>query len=113
MSVIAMEIAMQHLRADSADQPLVALLLSAAEQAARDYLDREFYADADALAVAVLAGDAGDDPIVINDAIKAACLLILGNLYANREDTVVGVSAVQLPNGSRSLLHPHRIGLGV
>lgn len=113
MGVIAIETAMQHLRADGADQALVQLLLNAAEQTAQDYLDRKFFQDAEALAAAVLAGDAGSDPIVINDAIIAACLLILGNLYANREDTVVGVSAVSLPNGSRSLLHPHRVGLGV
>lgn len=113
MSVISIETAMQHLRADGADRDLVQLLLNAAEQAAQDYLDRKFFRDTEALAAAVLADEAGVDPIVINAAIVAACLLILGNLYANREDAVVGVSVVSLPNGSRSLLYPHRIGLGI
>lgn len=113
MSVIDIDLAMQHQRADGADLPVVQLLLNAAEQTAQDFLNRKFYRNLDELAAAVLAGDAGADPIVINDAITAACLLILGNLYANREDTVVGVSAIDLPNGSRALLYPHRVGLGV
>lgn len=53
--------------------------------------------------------------IVINDSIKVAILLVLGNLFENREDVVVGmsVSAVQLPMGSQQLLMPYRVGLGV
>lgn len=45
-----------------------------------------------------------------------ACLLICGGLYENREDMVVaaGVTvAVELPSGSRALLRPYRVGLGV
>lgn len=53
------------------------------------------------------------DGIVINDAIKAAILLIFGSLYSNREDVVVGVSVADLPQGSRHLLQPYRVGMGV
>lgn len=49
--------------------------------------------------------------IVINSAIKAAILLILGHLYENREDVVVGLSVAQLPLSATSLLRPHRIGV--
>lgn len=46
--------------------------------------------------------------IVVNDQIKAAILLTLGHLYQNREDTVVGVSVVELPMGSRFLMDPFK-----
>lgn len=113
MSVIDIDVAMHHCRADEADRSDVLLKLEAAEESAAAYLNRSFYADADALAAAVLDGTAGEEPMVINKAITAACLLILGNLYANREDSVVGVSVSELPQGSRSLLHPYRVSLGV
>lgn len=51
--------------------------------------------------------------LVVNDAIRAAILLTLGHLYANREDVVTAVSAVELPRGARSLLMPYRARLGV
>lgn len=113
MTVIPIEVVMQHLRADSEDQSYVALVLEAAEDSAARYLNRKFYADADALAAAVLAGEAGTDPILVNPSIRAACLLIAGNLYGNREDVVVGTISSELPMGSRSMLMPYRVELGV
>ncbi|WP_338806889.1 head-tail connector protein [Pseudomonas chlororaphis] len=116
MGAIDIALAMQHLRAEVDDQAYVQALLSAAEDSAAQYLQRQFYADAAALETAVLSGSAGNDPIVINGSIVAACLLILGHLYANREDTVTGInvaSVVQLPMGSRTLLHPYRVQMGV
>lgn len=53
----------------------------------------------------------GDNPVP--RAVIQAMLLTVGHLYANREDVVVGASAVDLPQGARALLWPHRIGLGV
>jgi hypothetical protein len=76
-------------------------------------MNRQFYGDADALASAVLDGAAGADPILLNPSVRAACLLILGHLYANREDVVTGTIATELPMGFRSLLMPYRIGMGV
>lgn len=49
------------------------------------------------------------DGMVVNEAIKAAVLLIVGSLYAQREDVVVGVSVAQLPNGAEWLLAPYRV----
>lgn len=46
--------------------------------------------------------------IVVNDQIKAAILLTIGHLYANREDSVIGVSAVALPMGCNHLMQPLR-----
>ena len=49
------------------------------------------------------------DGMVVNEAIKAAVLLIVGSLYAQREDVVVGVSVEQLPNGAEWLLAPYKV----
>jgi hypothetical protein len=51
--------------------------------------------------------------IVINPAIRAACLLKLGHLYANREEVVTGSTVAELPLASKSLLMPYRIRMGV
>ena len=49
------------------------------------------------------------DGMVVNEAIKAAVLLIVGSLYAQREDVVVGVPVAQLPNGAEWLLAPYKV----
>ncbi|WP_186137960.1 head-tail connector protein [Burkholderia gladioli] len=114
--IVSTDQALAHLRADAgAEDALIELYLGAAVQAAEDFLDRKMYATADDMAAAVLAGTAGDDPIVANDAMRAAILLILGKLYAYREDVVAGTSTsvMSLPGGATTLLFPYRSGLGV
>ena len=49
------------------------------------------------------------DGVVVNDQIKAAVLLIVGHLYAHREDVVAGVSVAKLPNGADCLLQPYKV----
>jgi hypothetical protein len=51
--------------------------------------------------------------IVVNGLIQAGILLIFGHLYANREDVVAGATVADLPQGSKHLLQPYRVGLGV
>lgn len=52
--------------------------------------------------------------IVLNDAIKAAMLLILAHLYANREAVYVGTGTpVEIPLGAKSFLWHFRVDLGV
>jgi len=113
MPVTSMAIARHHLRDPDDDDEYLEHLIEAAEGQAMDYLNRRFYADQQALNEAVAANDAGESPMVCNKQIKAACLLILGHLYANREDVVTGTIATELPQGSKALLTPHRIGWGV
>lgn len=113
MNVIPTEEAMRHLRAEEDDRADVELYLAAAEDSAAQFMNRRIYVDQPALEAAVADGSAGDRPIVINSSIRAACLLIVGNLYGNREDVVVGTISSELPGGSRSLLMPYRIGWGV
>lgn len=50
-----------------------------------------------------------NDGIVVNDSIKSAVMLIIGSLYAQREDVVVGLSVTKLPNGAEWLLQPYRV----
>ncbi|WP_439895409.1 head-tail connector protein [Pseudomonas syringae] len=51
--------------------------------------------------------------IVINSSIQSACLLKLGHLFANREEVVTGAVATELPQSSKTLLTPYRVGMGV
>jgi hypothetical protein len=113
MSVISMAIARHHLRDPEDDDEYLELLVEAAEGQAMDYLNRRIYPDQQSLNEAVAAGEAGESPMVSNKQINAACLLILGHLYANREAVVTGTIATELPQGSMALLTPHRIGWGV
>lgn len=54
MSVIAIDAAMLHTRAEPEDEALVQSCLDAAEDSAQAFMQRRFYADADALAEALL-----------------------------------------------------------
>jgi hypothetical protein len=51
--------------------------------------------------------------ILLNPEIVSACLLIVGHLFANREDVVVGALATELPLASKHLLTPYRARMGV
>lgn len=112
MSLIDIETAKLHLRAqDGEEDQLIALYLAAAEASAIEFLNRNVYATPAKMAEAAEPPEAR--PMVINAAIQAAVLLILGHLYSNRENSLVGVSAQELPMGAHSLLWPYRVGLGV
>lgn len=103
--LVTLEQAKGHLRVVSnVEDDDIALKLSAASELAVRYLDRPVYATADALQTAVLEGTAGDEAIVCTDMIRAGILLILGDMYANREDVVTGTIATQLPTGARACL---------
>jgi hypothetical protein len=109
MALVEIGVAIRHCRADpGSEDDLITLYLAAAEQAASDYLNRQIYSSKGDLDAAVAAGAAGLDPVVSNPAIVAAVLLTLGHLFNNREDVVIGTSAVALPGGARALLAPHR-----
>lgn len=49
------------------------------------------------------------DGIVVDETIKTAVLLIVGHLFANREDVVTGVSTAALPHGAEWLLQPYKV----
>jgi len=49
----------------------------------------------------------------VPESIKAAILLTVGHLFANRESVVIGSTAVDMPRGAEWLLRPHRVALGM
>lgn len=113
MSLVDKDLAAKHVKAELADEEeLIQLYLDAADQSAMDYLNRQVFQDQAALDKAVADGVAGEDPMIVDAAIKAAVLLTFGHLYANREDVVIGTSAVELPNGAKALLRPKRRNMG-
>jgi hypothetical protein len=109
--IVDRALAIAHARVD-ADDPLIDVYLNAAIGEAEEFTNRKFYEDDDQMAAAVLAGTAGDDPMVVEPPIVAAILLIFGRLYAFREDVTTG-QAMELPRGSRSMLQPYRVNMGV
>lgn len=107
--LVTLEEAKDHLRVthdfEDAD---ITLKLRAAEEIAVEYLDRAVYPSQEALDAALATETAGPDPMVCTDMVRAGILLLLGDLYANREETVTGSIATQLPTGARACLRPLR-----
>ncbi|HDS1228735.1 TPA: phage gp6-like head-tail connector protein [Stenotrophomonas maltophilia] len=114
MELITLEQARAHCRVDTDDDGLLELYGAASEGAAQQFLNRRVFKDHESMAAAVLDGTAGVDPMLANDSIRAAILLMLGHLYRTREDVQGSDGAtIQVPMGAHSLLWPYRIGLGV
>ena len=98
MSIVTLAEAKLHLRVDGAEEDtLIQSYIDAAESAAQ-YLNRALY-----------ASDVGTDTtgLVMTKDVKVAVLLQVGAFYADREDLV------EMPTGSRVLLNPYRIEMGV
>lgn len=112
MSIIELSVAKQHLRIDESDEDtIVQLYLDAAEEVASEYIGRKFFKDATCLEQAIANDTSLDSPIVINNSITTAVLLITGHLYMNREAVTPGV-LTEMPLGAIHLLQPFRINLG-
>ena len=113
MALVELSLALGFVRQDvGVEDDVVQALLDGATQSAVDYLNRQVFDTQDALDASVTAGTAGDNPMVVNAAIKAAILKTTAELYANREDSTLG-SVAELPFNARTLLRPHRIVPGV
>lgn len=108
--LVTLERAKSHLRVVSdLEDADIQLKLNAAIQMAVDYLDRDVFATPQELAEAEASGQVlKPDPLIVTDMVRAGILLTLGDLYANREETVTGTIATRLPTGARSCLRPLR-----
>ena len=107
--LVTLEQAKAHLRVDGEDDDAdIQLKLNAATEMAVAFIDRAVYASQAELTAATLAGDPGPCPMVATDMVRAGVLLILGDLYANREEVVTGTIATRLPTGARACLLPVR-----
>ena len=148
MSIIPIEVAMQHVYADDADQSQVQRKLDSAIATAEQFIGRKIYATNDERIEAKANAETELDKIelfcrdvengvykhsqriadlkiqeaenrmyelqmvmlglVINPAIEIGILLILGDLYANRENTTEK-TANELPMGAKHHLQPFRV----
>lgn len=116
MPLVTLDQALAHLKADEDPGSLIEqVYLPAAETTVMKYIGRQVFESQSALDAAVAEGTAGESPIVLDGVIKAAILLMVGDLYTHRENTVVGsgLTPAALPNGSRFLLQPYRANMGV
>lgn len=90
-----------HLRIDGDDEDeYLNLLTDAAVTAISDKMNRTLVAEdanSDALP---------NNALIINPAIKAACLLLIGHLYENRESVTAG-TMVELPMSVQYLIAPY------
>lgn len=147
MSIVSIETAIHHLRADPDDIIDIQHKLDAAQEIAEQFIGRRIYAnylfvsaaaktaltDMESLMAekeTVLKSSTDDHlkniqleqldsrwyemlmsarGIASNTAIEVAILIILGTLYENREDVVVGASVAKLPIAAEHRLQPYRI----
>ena len=102
MAVLTLTEIKAHLRLDGADQDdQLTLLNSAAEDYAAQYLGR-----------AIPWKDEQGVDVPVPASVKGALLLIIGDLYENREGGIVGSTHTDNPTVER-LLHFYRVGLGI
>lgn len=100
--------AKKHLRVEIPDDDdYIALLIDAAEQWAAEFLNRP---------LSELLSNPGESPPSLDGhlqpAVKVGILVIIGDLYTNREQIVVGTIVASNTLWER-ILYPYRIGLGV
>ncbi len=103
----------KYLDADGAEQTLAATEYTV-DTAAERGLVRLAYgkawpatrAQANAVTIRFVAGYAG--AAAVPGTIKAACLLVIGELYARREDSIVGTIIEKVPLNAEYLLWPYR-----
>ncbi len=101
MAIVTLDEAKAHLRVDGPDDDAdIALKLAAAEEAATGFLNRP-----------VPWTDAAGDLVPVPTSVKAAILLILGDLYAAREGVAWGLAVAENPTLARLLLPYRRICL--
>ena len=102
--VVTLEQVKSHLRLcpnDADENNHLELLIQAAVSHASQYLGRP-----------VPWADKDGEPVPVPPDVQAAILLIIGDLYENREGVVAGISVAVNPT-VQNLLHFHRVGLGI
>lgn len=98
MAVVTLDEAKAHLRIDhDAEDELIGTYLAAATQSAADFIHRP-----------IPWTDGEGAPVEVPAPVKAAILLILGDLYEHREGRFVGTTPVDNP-AVQMLLWPYRM----
>lgn len=104
MSLPTLSQVKDHLRleqSETAEDDLLQNLIDAAHDYAQQYIGRSIPWD-----------DDQGSPVAVPMSIHSAILLIIGDLYENREGKIVGVSSEVNP-AVVNLLHFYRVGLGI
>lgn len=102
MPVLSLDEIKRQLRLDGDDEDRhLELLGAAAEEYAANYLDRP-----------IPWLDSEQQPVAVPSAVKMALLLVIGDLYENREGQFVGTISSDNP-AVKSLLTPYRVGMGI
>ncbi|MDG5498965.1 head-tail connector protein [Marinobacter sp. BGYM27] len=104
MSVMTLEQIKHHLRLELDDESQDAHLENLSE-AAEDYA-------AQYIGQSIPWKDSEGEDVPVPASIKAALLLVIGDLYENREAQIVGTIRADNPAVER-LLHFYRVGMGV
>lgn len=105
--MVDLDVVKQHCRIDTdftGDDALLTLYTGAAARYVQTWTRRTLYEKEDS------PGYVDDpEPILLNDDVKAAMLLLIGHWYANRESVVIGETVAQVPLAVEALLQPYRI----
>jgi gp6-like head-tail connector protein len=106
--LVTLDQAIAHLRADAVD-PMIPLYVSAASEAVLVYLQDAWFLDT----AGDVPVDSSGDPDGVPANIQAATLLLIGELYRNREGDQGGKIDAQfgygfLPQSVLALLYPYR-----
>lgn len=89
----------EHLKVDQdTEDDLITLYIQAAENHIENFLNQPIMG-------------AADSPVTTPSAIKAACLLLVANMYENRE--AMTEKSLNENTTVKSLLYPYRRGMGV
>lgn len=110
MALVSMTLAKRHLRVlHDDDDAEIEAYLAAAETIVAEYLDRAVYGSVDDSPPGAPPSDDDGTAIEVTPAITAAILLLLGDLYENREADSQDTSSAMLPRAVRALLAPYRV----
>lgn len=102
MAKIDLAAAKLHLRVTESDEDtLIAAWIAAAYSNVEGRIFRKVYDTGATIPEEDTSG------IHVNEAINAAVLLIVGHLYANREDVITGATSMAMPMGSEFLITPY------
>lgn len=107
--ITSLDLARGYCRASASDDALLTVLVEAAEGWAASFLNRKVFADQAALEGAVVAGTAGETPMVANAPFTAAVLELVCDRYDSRSNAP---SSSAMTRAER-MLWPDRVGLGV
>ena len=104
--MVDLDVVKQHCRIDTdftGDDALLTLYTGAAARYVQTWTRRTLYENQSSR----YSDD--PDPILLNNDVKAAMLLLIGHWYANRESVAVGQTVAEVPLAVEALLQPYRI----